>query len=228
MVIVRRKGERLGDEWTKYHPGILVEFNDKAYMNKDLFLKYIQLHLIPVLEGRPTLFAIDLCTSHKTPAVLDSLRQNRILPSLIPAGCTSLVQPLDVSINKPLKEYIWVLTDEAIRDCENIGDFEKWSVGQWRVLTTCCVGDAWYQFCIEKQDIVKRVFRKLGLSLPIDRSADHEIDIKGFQEIEVEDWSRDLNEEDQLADVSIEHDSSDLVEFVAYGEWNILYLYILL
>lgn len=60
----------------------------------------------------------------------------------MPPGCTSLVQPLDVSINKPLKGMIRDLTDEAILDCESVESFEKWSVGQRRVLTTNCVGDA--------------------------------------------------------------------------------------
>lgn len=219
MIIFHGLGERLGDEWEKYHPGVIVEFNEKAYMNDVLFLKYIQLHLIPVLEGRPSLFAIDLCTSHYTPAVLEKLRIHHIIPTLIPAGCTSLVQPLDVSINKPLKERIRDLTDEAIRECESVDDFQKWSVGDRRVLTTCCVGDAWYEFCIENRDLVKRIFRKVGLSLPIDGSADAELDIKGFHDVYIGDWTRkEADNLCQFADVNREHDDNDLVEFIAYGE----------
>lgn len=99
-------------------------------------------------------------------------------------------------------------------------------MGQRRVLTTWCVGDAWYLFCIEKQDIIKRVFRKVGLSLPIDGSADHELDIKGFGEIDIGNWERvDLSSNgspDELdlefADLSTEHDYCNSVEFVADGE----------
>jgi len=69
-IIFRRKGKRLGKEKQEYHSGVLVEFNDKAYMNDKLFLSYIHNHLVPVLGGRPTLFAIDLMGSHKTPAVV--------------------------------------------------------------------------------------------------------------------------------------------------------------
>ena len=106
MVIFHGTGKRLGDEFDYYHPGVLIEFNEKAYMNDQLFLRYITDYLIPALEGRPTLFALDLMGSHKTPAVLDTLRKHQIIPSLIPGGCTSLVQPLDVSINKPMKDMI--------------------------------------------------------------------------------------------------------------------------
>lgn len=91
------------------------------------------------------------------------------------------------------------------------------------MVTTCCVGDAWYQFCIEKVDLIRRVFRKVGLSLPIDGSADHEIDIKGFQGLEVGDWRREaevpVNElVEQFDDLSVENDDSSAVEFVADGE----------
>jgi len=114
MIIFRRKDERLGREREHYHPGVSVEFNEKAYMNNQLFLRYIEEHLVPVLSGRPTLFALDLIGSHKTPAVLDKLCRHNITPSLIPGSCTSLIQPLDISINKPFKEILQELTDTAI------------------------------------------------------------------------------------------------------------------
>lgn len=48
----------------------------------------------------PTLLIMDSATCHKTAAVS---RHKNITPILVPAGCTPLVQPLDVSINKPFK-----------------------------------------------------------------------------------------------------------------------------
>jgi hypothetical protein len=175
---------------------------------------------------------MDLCTSHKTPAVLEILRSKQITPSLIPAGCTSLVQPLDVSINKPLKEYIRTLTEEAIRDCESVERVEKWTVSDRRILTTWSVGDAWYLFAVEKDELIRRVFRKVGLSLAADGSQDEELDIKGFKSIEIGDWKlsgslpatlttfENLYQPVPLdfADVDIEHDENESVEFIAYGE----------
>lgn len=82
-----------------------------------------------------------------------------------------------------------------------------------------CVGDAWYQFCVEKQDFVKSVFRKVGLSLPIDGSADHELDIKGFAGIVIGDW-KSPNDEPAVdyLDMNREHDDCDSIDFVADGE----------
>jgi len=91
MIIFRGKGTRLGREQERYHPEVLVEYNPTAYMNDKLFENYITTHLIPVLGGRPTLFAMDLMDSHKTPAILELFPNNNITPSLIPAGYTGLV-----------------------------------------------------------------------------------------------------------------------------------------
>lgn len=81
------------------------------------------------------------------------------------------------------------------------------------------MGDASYQFSVEKHDIVKQGFRKVGLSLPIDGSADDDLDTKGFHAIDVGDWTRaQVSEDDenlylnsgvdnlhQLADLNIEY-----------------------
>lgn len=150
-----------------------MEFNSSAYMNDNLFLKYIVLYLLLALNYEPNLFALAMCSSHKTPPIFNSLRRHNIMPSLIFAGCTSLIQPLDFSINKPLKAGIRVLTDQVILNWENKADVENWSVIDTRVLTTWCVGDVWYQFCAERQLIGKRIFRMVELSLPLDGSVDH-------------------------------------------------------
>ncbi|RPB02936.1 hypothetical protein L873DRAFT_1671743, partial [Choiromyces venosus 120613-1] len=128
MVIFHGTGRRLGDEFTHYHPGVLVEFNEKVYMNDNLFLCYITDHLAPALEGHPSLFALDLMGSHKIPTVLDTLQNHQIIPSLIPRGCNSLLQPLDISINKLLKEIMRDLTDQAILDYEEAEEIERWSI----------------------------------------------------------------------------------------------------
>ena len=214
MIIFRGTGQRLGAERAKYHDGVLVEFNPTAYMNDQLFERYIQEHLIPVLGGHPTLFALDLMGSHKTPAILDLLHSNNITPSLIPGGCTGLVQPLDVSVNKPFKELVRDLTDEKIFKLESIDQFEKWTVGDRRVVTTFCVGDAFYQFHQEKGELIRPVFQKVGLSLPTDGSYDHELDIKGFHGLQIGSWEDEIVEPDPTADITIENDANQDIEYV--------------
>ncbi|KAG0131749.1 hypothetical protein HOY82DRAFT_607667 [Tuber indicum] len=141
-----------------------------AYMNEDLFKRYITNYLLPVLGGRPKLFAMDLMGSHKIPAVL----------------------PLDVSVNKPLKDRLRFLTSEQICKLESGEEFEKWTIRDCRIMTTFCVIEAFYGFHNEKGEVICRSFRKVGLALPIDGSLDHELDIKGFAGLEIGNWRQDL------------------------------------
>jgi len=147
-------------------------------MNDILFERYITNHLFPVLGGRPTLFAVVLMGSHKTPAILDILHQNNIIPSRISSGCTSLVQPLDILVNKPFKEILGDLTDQTILELESMEAFERSTIADRGVMTTECVGNAFHYFHSQKAEIIRSSFRKVGLSLPIDGSLDSMLDIK--------------------------------------------------
>lgn len=68
-------------------------------------------------------------------AVFWSVLSMIFCPTLIPGGCTSLVQPSDISINKPLEAQIRDLTDEPIFDYDIIDNFRKRTVGGRRILT---------------------------------------------------------------------------------------------
>jgi len=73
-------------------------------------LEWLDEQLIPILDGQSTLLAIDLFQAHQIAEVLYTFRDNDITVSLIPGGCTGLVQPLDVSINRPFKDILKVST----------------------------------------------------------------------------------------------------------------------
>ncbi|KAF8416115.1 hypothetical protein EV426DRAFT_702412 [Tirmania nivea] len=47
-------------------------------------------------------------------------------------------------------------------------------------MTTQVVGPAWSQFCKDKEAMIQKAFRDLGVTLPVDGSRDHELQIKGF------------------------------------------------
>ncbi|RPA94967.1 hypothetical protein L873DRAFT_1382407 [Choiromyces venosus 120613-1] len=94
-------------------------------MNNSLFERYITNHLILVFGSHPTLFTHNLMGSHKTLTILKLLQDNNITPSLIPTGCTSLIKPLDVSINNLFKELMRDLTNQNIFELESMEDFEK-------------------------------------------------------------------------------------------------------
>jgi len=54
----------MGLERIRYDDWVLVKFNLTAYANSSNMLEWLDEQLVPVLEGQPTLLAIDLFSSH--------------------------------------------------------------------------------------------------------------------------------------------------------------------
>jgi hypothetical protein len=67
---------------------------------------------------------MDVALFHKTPAILQKLRNSHITTALIPSGCTSLLQPLDTAVNKPFKGWLREATEEYLEGLSK-GDITK-------------------------------------------------------------------------------------------------------
>jgi hypothetical protein len=92
-------------------------------------------------------------------------------------------------LNKPLKTLVvQAASDHADKYYERYkaGDF---IVGDRRVLLTQWVAEVWKQLHIQYKDTIIQTFWRLGLSLNPDSSEDHEIRIKGLEDIKVGDFS---------------------------------------
>lgn len=162
-----------GEERKRYDNRVVVWFNEKGYANESIMLKWFVTYLIPalnnderqvvegpatpdgtspLLEGppNPSIIVLDAAKFHRTDAVLECLRSWDIKASLIPGGCTGLIQPLDVSINGPFKNILCDVLDTEIDKLgeETLNNFDietESAIGQRRVLMTKAVGKAWSQ-----------------------------------------------------------------------------------
>ena len=92
-----------------YDSRVVVKFNPTAYANSSNMLEWLDEQVVPILEDQSTILAMDLFAAHPTEEVLDTLRAHDLTVSVIPGGCTGLVQPLDVSINCPFKDVLNVI-----------------------------------------------------------------------------------------------------------------------
>ncbi|KAG0134475.1 hypothetical protein HOY82DRAFT_537484 [Tuber indicum] len=111
---------------------------------------------------------------------------------MIPAGCTGLVQPLEVSINRPFKDILRNITEQDIIEKEGSG-LEKWLVSNSRVSTTWYVGKAWEEFAggPAGRTIIQNSFKNVGLALLVDGLHDHTVNIKVFlaEDMAIGDWT---------------------------------------
>ena len=212
---------RRAAEMKKYHPGVKVIFNDKAYANTENLIEWVKSQYshasaFSFRENEPRFLALDAFAPHrnkgakrggkesekerlkreKTERLQQELRDeftklNTTL-SLIPGGCTGYVQVLDVSVNKIIKDYIDEY--ESIHIDENIEQWKKngYSVSDRRILMTEWVGKAWERLHIEHKDTIINTFQNVGLSLNPDGSEDHKLKIKDLPNITVGDWHRQV------------------------------------
>ena len=161
--------KRRAAEYSHYDSRIKVFFNPNSYANETVQVDWITHMLVSNLPPGPRLLAMDVAKFHKTKLVLSTLQSNNIIPSLIPPGCTGLLQPLDVAINKSVKDILRSLLEEAlyqyeIQHNEDLRETTRTSgVEDRRVLVQKCVTQAWEIFSTEKRDVVVNSFRKVGL-----------------------------------------------------------------
>ena len=77
-------------------------------------LQYIDFIIVPYVEqvrdtigeDKAALMIFDNFRGQVTDKVLNLLEQKNILVSLLPANTTDLLQPMDLSVNKPAKDYL--------------------------------------------------------------------------------------------------------------------------
>jgi len=86
---------------------LFLSSNDNAWISEELFLKWITWICKPrTHEFKRSLLIMDQFRVHKMTSVLKELEDCQTDVLFIPAGMTFYLQPCDVYLNKPLKEYV--------------------------------------------------------------------------------------------------------------------------
>ena len=111
----------------KFPAGWIVTFTENHWANELTTLQYIdEILLLYVKQKRKDLklpddqsclVIFDRFKAQCTPTVLEVLKDNNILITLVPANCTDRLKPLDVSVNKSVKEFLR-------------GQFHNWYAGE--------------------------------------------------------------------------------------------------
>lgn len=152
--------------------GVIIRANEKGWMTTDLVADWID----HVWRKRPgaslglrAMLVLDAFRCHLDERIKDKLHACNTDLVVIPGGMTSQLQPLDVSLNKPVKDRIRAL-------------YTEWLVGDGHELTPTnrikraslqdfagWAKDAW---CTIPPTMVSKAFKKCGISNAMDGTED--------------------------------------------------------
>ena len=82
----------------------VINVSDSGTMDMNIMQDYIHRIILPETKLNKSLLIMDEFAAHKTPVILDFLKKSNIETLFVPGGYTYCLQPLDVCINKPLKD----------------------------------------------------------------------------------------------------------------------------
>ena len=168
MVIFKRETQPK----EKFPPGVVVHHHPKGWMDVDCIKLWIQ----KVWRFRPggmvakrSLLVWDSFRAHLVDPVKQVLHRNNTEFKVIPGGLTSVVQQLDVCLNKPFKDQLrekwttWMVEGEkALTPGGKVKAASLATVASW-------VLEAWRDL---PGDMVKRSFKKCSISNAIDGTDD--------------------------------------------------------
>lgn len=93
-----------------------VTFTENHWANESTMIDYFHKIILPYIKQKrldlklsdnyPALVLFDVFKGQCTDSFLNYLRSNHILYVFVPPNCTDKLQPLDLTINKPAKEYL--------------------------------------------------------------------------------------------------------------------------
>lgn len=207
MVIFKRK--TLPKE--KFPKGIVIHVHPQGWMDEGGCRKWIKevWNLRPGgLRKEKSLLVWDQFRAHLVKNVVDNLRSQNTDIAVIPGGLTSVLQPLDVSINKPFKDMMRIKWNNWM--CDGEKTYTKGGSMRAPSLPLICawIVDSWNEI---KADTIVKSFKKCGISNALDGTEDDYL-WDNMDEEEVDDvlpLTMDSEDEDDPYDDIIHPDDYD-------------------
>ncbi|XP_068217852.1 uncharacterized protein [Palaemon carinicauda] len=97
-------------------PGTQYAVSEKGWMTTPIFEDIFKYFVDETKERRPLLLILDGHTSHTSIATVELAKKENISILKIPAHCTDLLQPLDVTCFAPLKNYYQYALNDLVNN----------------------------------------------------------------------------------------------------------------
>jgi len=104
LLVLKRKTLPKSEAFLK---DIIVRAQEKGWMTEELMLEWLNIvwgRSPRAFLNQPSMLVLDAFKGHLTDSVKNQLHKMKTELVVIPGGMTSVLQPMDVSINKPFKD----------------------------------------------------------------------------------------------------------------------------
>ena len=120
------------------------------------------------LKFDKSFLTLDAFSAHKVDSVMEKMAENNVGSQEVPAGCTSKVQVLDVSLNRPFKsvltecweDYVVETTNTMTEAALNDPKFKLPSPPRQAIVDWVLKG---YDYLVSKKEMVRRAFEVCGV-----------------------------------------------------------------
>ena len=156
-----------------------ITFSPNHWSNETTMVQYIKHILLPYLNNKrcclqlepdyPALVIFDNFKAQVTEEVLQLLEDNNVRVAMVPPNCTDRLQPMDVSVNKAVKNFlrqqfhIWY----AEQVCEQLAKNRDDETVDLKLSIVKLLGASWiikaYDYITSQPDIVINGFKGSGL-----------------------------------------------------------------
>ncbi|GBC04795.1 hypothetical protein RclHR1_05880008 [Rhizophagus clarus] len=155
----------------KFPNGIYIRANEKGWVNEQEMLWWVEnVWTSRNRFGNPrSILVLDSFRGHIVDSVKNRLVEKNTNMAVIPGGCTSKLQPLDVAINKSFKSKVrdwynnWMISNiHAFTSAGKIKRPSYSTAATW-------VKESWDEI---NEDLIQRSFKSCGISTNLDGSED--------------------------------------------------------
>ncbi|XP_062829050.1 pogo transposable element with KRAB domain isoform X2 [Anolis carolinensis] len=155
----------------EFPPQITVRTHVKGWMDEDGTKKWLEEiwngRPGAALETKPSLLVWDMFRAHTSDDIKKLAESSQVTLAVVPGGLTSVLQPLDVCLNKAFKDRLrkmwheWMSSGQGrLKKVGNVMKPDIKLIANW-------VRDAWEEI---PEDMVQHAFRKCGISNSMDDS----------------------------------------------------------
>ena len=162
------------DNWDIWHSSSHWSTQDtvERFVDK-VIVPYVQTQrdLLGLPAMQKALLIFDVFAAHRVESVLSKLDENNVLVIFIPPNCTDMLQPLDISVNKPLKaeikrRFINWYSDEVKVQLDNGIPIEEINIhmpiSKMKPLAACWLVGA-FDYLQEHEEFAVNGFKEAGI-----------------------------------------------------------------